>query len=242
MLTACGPEAERGSDGSLHRPGPFFGSQKTTVSNSSKQADVSDSKSASLVQNSIDGRESKQGDRQVSDQNPVRIGSDPDSAHPMTLLPGSAQPPDAILPFKLRFPKDYRSFTSKTYVAQTFFFAGPIRADGSRPSFVVSLIPKQKEQQVQDSPESALAASIAAVQKTKKDWSAKKIEETNIAGIRFFIQRWSGFDNGVSAKMVGVFYLARSGDYLILLSSQDREAYAGSVKLAESAFATFQLN
>lgn len=241
MLTACGPEAQRGSDGSLHRPGPFFGSQKPTVANSSKQADGSDSESArnNLAQNATAG---KGGDHQGSDPDPALTGSDDQSIVDKTLLPGSAQPPDAILPFKLRFPKDYRSFTSKTYVAQTFFFAGPIRADGSRPSFVVSLIPKQKEQQVQDSPESALAASIAAVQKTKKDWSVKKIEELNISGIRFFVQRWSGFENGVSAKMLGVFYLARSGDYLILLSSQDRDAYAGSVKLAESAFATFQLN
>lgn len=230
LLGGCS-KPEVGSDGSLHRPGPFFGSRSnnapasTDVSSASKTAEP--------------------------DKPPV-IDSDANLHHTTSYystkfgsvkeaLPSIAKPPDAILPFTLNFPGGYQSFTSRNYAAQTFFFSGTNRKDGSHPSFIISLIPKQKGQQLQDTPESALSSSLAEIRKTKSNWSAQTIEEVTISGLSFLCQRWGGFDKNVNSKMAGVFYLGRSGDCLILFGSQDRADHQDSLALAEYAFSTFQL-
>lgn len=224
LVTGCGePQGERGADGSLHRPGPRFAPPPRQPSEEIEQSESSE----------------KNNRKDSSDLSKL---SDWTFKGDRGELLSVADPPDALLRFKMNFPRDYKSFTSRNYVAQTFYFLGPNRADASHPSFVVSLIPKGDKQEKQDSPEAALAASMTAIQKTKTKWSTKAIESGMISGVRFVRQEWSGFDKSSNAATSGLFYFGSKGDYLVLFSSQDRDPYArDSIKKAETAFRTLTL-
>ncbi len=229
---------EVGSDGSVHRPGPFFGNGSSSGPASNDVSTSTPTPTPMTTESDTSGTpvlDSDANHNHYSSDYSTKFGSVKEA------LPSIAKPPEAILSFALNFPGGYQSFTSRNYAAQTFFFSGANRKDGSHPSFIISLIPKQEQQQLQDTPESALSSSLAEIRKTKSNWSAQKTEEITISGIRFLCQRWSGFDKNVNSKMAGVFYLGKSGEYLILFSSQDRAEHPDSVALAEYAFSTFQL-
>ena len=160
------------------------------------------------------------------------------------LLRGTAQPPDAIIPFKLSFPSGYSSFMGRNYIAQSFFFSGAPRSNRTKPSFLISLIPKQAGQNKQDSIEDALKAAVEATKKMKtRGWKVGPVENGKIDGVTFVRQYWQGVDPSSKLNTKGFFYLGKQGETLILMSSQDTEPYcAESLPLAESAILSMDLN
>ena len=79
----------------------------------------------------------------------------------------------------------------------------------------------QKEQFKKLTLEDLAEKMAGAVKKPMSDWKQEKVETGTINGIPFARLRWQANDPRRQARMRGFVYVARDGDTLIQLTSQD---------------------
>jgi hypothetical protein len=103
--------------------------------------------------------------------------------------------------------------------------------------------PAQLEQSKSLTLEKLAEKRIAAIQRQRTDWKQEKTEKGVINGLTFARIRWEGTEPKNQWDMRGFVYVARDGDTILYLSSQDLKAPgAQTLPLADAAVLSFKKN
>ena len=150
--------------------------------------------------------------------------------------------------YTLRIPKGYELQETPQAPAGSKFWAwaGPARADGTKAQLLMNLLPiapAQREQAKRLTLEQLAEKRIAAIRGQRTDWKQEKTEKGVINGVTFVRIRWEGTEPRNQWDMRGFVYVARDGDTILYLSSQDLKAPgAQALPLADAAVLSFKKN
>jgi hypothetical protein len=101
---------------------------------------------------------------------------------------------------------------------------GPERRDKTRPSLtmnVMTLPPGEVEKMKGMSLEQLSERLIQGVKRIRTNWKQEQPEKSTINGIEFVRINWSGTNTENNREMRGFAYVARDGDKILQISSQD---------------------
>jgi len=145
--------------------------------------------------------------------------------------------PVAIGPYRVRPPKGYvRQTVPVRPGAQVFAWQGPLRLDGTRPTFMVMILtPPNGEKPSLDIASRKL---LGGIERRRTGWSASNPEKGSVGGILFLRARWSGADSETGIRMIGLSYAGVDRGSVVHITSQDIEAHPDAVRLAEAAART----
>jgi hypothetical protein len=123
-------------------------------------------------------------------------------------------------------------------------WTGATRPDGSKASVTMNLMtlpPAQQEQFRKLTLENLAEKMAGGVKRQRTNWKQKKIETGAINGMPFARLRWEGTDPRRQWEMRGFVYVARDGDTLVQLTSQDvMPETDNALALAEASVLTFK--
>jgi hypothetical protein len=150
--------------------------------------------------------------------------------------------------YTIRIPKGYelQETPPAPFGAKFWAWAGPARADGTKAQLLMNLLPiapAQREQAKRLTLEQLAEKRIAAIRGQRTDWKQEKTEKDVINGLTFARIRWEGTEPKNQWDMRGFVYVARDGDTILYLSSQDLKAPgAQTLPLADAAVLSFKKN
>ena len=148
----------------------------------------------------------------------------------------------AIEQFTIRPPKGYAPQTRPgPHGSKATAWAGPPRADGTRPQVMVLTVKLSPEELRKYNLDQALDELVQSLSHLRRHWTRTTHEKGMINGLVFARTRWQGEDTSSGLKMHGFVYVAFVHDTLVQLSSQDVEPHhEAALKLAESSVLTFK--
>ena len=148
----------------------------------------------------------------------------------------------AIDRFTIRPPKGYSPHTrSGPHGSVATAWAGPPRADGTRPQVMVLTVKLLAAELQKYTVEKALEELVSSLSHQRRHWTRTTTETGMINGLVFARTRWNGEDIASGLKLHGFVYVAMINDTLVQLSSQDVEPHhEAALKLAESSILTFK--
>jgi hypothetical protein len=153
--------------------------------------------------------------------------------------------PYQIASYQLRPPAEFR-FIKHIPASNTWYWAGPARADETYPQLLVT-IHKLPPGQENASLAQCLLDTISGIKKHRTDWNQTPAEEGLIHGLRFIRSSWSGTAAagaraGLAGRtMHGVVYLAVHEGQAIQIMCQDvAPEHDPWLKLGAATAATFQ--
>ncbi len=144
--------------------------------------------------------------------------------------------------FQIRPPKGYQSMQvpGAPAGAKVVAWAGPERADGTRPSVQLMLLSPPPEAPIYTI-EQVLDSSLRNTKKRRSEWQQTATESGQVNGIAFVTASWQGTITEVGMKGHGVEYAGKEGATIIQLKTQDVEPHHGeALKLGIAAILTFR--
>lgn len=154
--------------------------------------------------------------------------------------------PDALEKYTIRIPKGYEVQRPNNTPpgVRIWGWTGAVRANGSKGSLSVNLLtlpPAQRQQFSKLTLEQLAERLIGGVKRQRTNWKQEKIENGMINGVPFARIRWHGTDPRTQSDMRGFTYVARDGDTVVQLASQDYMPETdNALSLAEASVLTFQ--
>jgi hypothetical protein len=148
--------------------------------------------------------------------------------------------------YSLRVPKGYEFQQAKNAPdgVSAWAWTGGARRDGTKPSITMMLItvpPTQREQTRKLSLEQLADKLLAGVKRQRTNWKQEKTETGVINGMKFARIFWEGTEPTRNWQMRGFIYVARDGNSIIQMASQDISTESPkSLTLAEAAVLTFK--
>ena len=100
---------------------------------------------------------------------------------------------------------------------ETYRWTGPVRQDGTKPVFEVSITTAPGGQKLED----VLEKDMQAIETPRLGWSCNPAERGEIKGLIFVRTRWSIMEPFGRLKGTGLEYVAQEGDRLIRISNRD---------------------
>lgn len=120
-------------------------------------------------------------------------------------------------------------------------WAGPPRADGTRPYVMLLMMSPPAGEGNKYTLVQVAAKLLAGVQRRRKDWKQTPPETGTVNGLTFVCTRWSGKDAVTGRAMQGFSDVAHDGKSFIQLSSRDADPHSKtSLPLAEASALTFK--
>lgn len=162
--------------------------------------------------------------------------------NPAAALRGQLEADQAVDEFTISPPKGYSPQTRPgPHGSIATAWAGPPRADGTRPQVMVLTVSLPAEELRKYSLEQALDELTLSLRNRRKNWIRTATERGLINGLVFVRTRWNGEDIPSGLKLHGFVYVAIVDDTLVQLSSQDVEPHhEAALRLAESSVLTFK--
>lgn len=149
----------------------------------------------------------------------------------------------SIAKYQIRPPKGYIALhtLSGPSGSSADSWAGITRPDGTRPYIMfvhLTIPPKQANQytlkQISDK-------MLAAIERRRKAWKQSPTEQGIINGLTFMRSYWQGTDVANGQPMHGFSYVAKDGNTILQLSSQDFDPYQKvALPLAEASALTIK--
>lgn len=148
----------------------------------------------------------------------------------------------AIDKFTIRTPKGYSPQTRPgPHGSIATAWAGPPRADGTRPQVMVLTVRLPLEELQKYNLAQALDELVSSLRARRRNWTQTATEKGLINDLVFVRTRWKAEDLSSGLKMHGFVYVAFIDDMLVQLSSQDVEPHhEAALKLAEASILTFK--
>jgi hypothetical protein len=152
----------------------------------------------------------------------------------------------AVENYMIRIPKGYEVQQAKNAPAgmRMWGWTGPDRTDGTKPSITMSLLtipPAEREQVKSLSLEQLAEKLVGGKQRMLTNWKPKNTEKGVINGMDFARIHWRGSDPRRGSDMRGFLYVARDGDNIVQIASQDLMPETDkALSLAETSVYTFR--
>jgi hypothetical protein len=153
---------------------------------------------------------------------------------------------ESVDTYSIRIPKGYELQQGKNTPpgVQAWAWTGPARSDGTKSSItmmLISLTPQQAEQFKALSLEQLTEKLLGGVKRQRTNWKQEKAEKGEINGLKFARIRWEGTEPTKNWDMRGFIYVARDGNSIVQLASQDLSTESRkSLALAEPSVLTFK--
>jgi hypothetical protein len=146
--------------------------------------------------------------------------------------------------YRIRPPRDYRRLPAVSAQGRpgdsVYIWLGPARADGAVPRLRVLLLtppPGEADNDLED----ILDKFLKGAREHWRAWIQESVEAGRVNGLKFVRTRWSGISIATGQPTRGFIYLARDGETVIQISSQDVEPdHEQPLRLAETAALTFR--
>lgn len=141
-------------------------------------------------------------------------------------------------------PKNYALVTPVTGGPEgvsSYTWAGAGRKDNTHPIFMVNLVVPPDEATLNLTLQQIENKLLAGIKQRRQGWTQTPFEAGTIQGLKFMRVGWTGTDRKEKRKMQGFMLVARDGDTIVQLASQDVVPYAAqALPLAEAAARTFR--
>src|SRR5207249_2556059 len=87
----------------------------------------------------------------------------------------------------------------------------------------------------------ALQDQLALMRKIRGRFAPTRPEYGGVNGMRFGVVRWTGLESMRNVDLTGFLYVAQDGQKLIVIASEDDEAYASeTLPITEASALTFR--
>ncbi len=155
-------------------------------------------------------------------------------------------PAVAVEKYTLRVPKGYEMQQCANAPAgvRVCGWTGAARSDGTKPSLTMNMVtlPRAEQEKYKNiSLEQLAERMIGGIKRQRANWKQEKTETGVINGMDFARIRWEGTEPRNQWEMRGFIYIARDGDNIIQLASQDMAAASErALPLAEASILTFK--
>jgi hypothetical protein len=170
-----------------------------------------------------------------------------DSWKPDAALLKQLEAPIKVGDYSIRIPKGYEKQQPNTPTPEgvsVWGWTGAPRRDGTKPSITMMIMtppPAQREQIKAMTLEQVAGRFIEGQKRQRTNWKIEASEKGTVNGLSFVRMRWSGVNPAQNMEMRGVLYVARDGNTLIQMASQDPTAHSKqTLALAEAAVLTFK--
>ena len=146
--------------------------------------------------------------------------------------------------YRIRPPRDYRRLPAVSAQGRpgdrVYMWLGPARADGARPQLTVLHVTSPPDEADNDL-EAILDKRLKRAREHWRAWIQEPVEAGRVNGLKFVRTRWGGINIATGQPTRGFVYLARDGNTVIQISSQDVEPdHEQPLQLAETAALTFK--
>jgi hypothetical protein len=149
--------------------------------------------------------------------------------------------------YTLRLPKEYEEAQKPENAppgVSAWAWTGAARRDGTKPSITLLLLtlPAAQQEKIKNLPLDELAdRMIGGVKKNRTNWKQAKLEKGVINGVNFARIRWEGTEPKQNWEMRGFVYVARDGDTIVQIASQDiKPETEKALPITEASALTFK--
>ena len=157
-------------------------------------------------------------------------------------LSGKLAPAAIVGKYQIQPPQGYALQTKRGPVgSDAYAWVGTTRVDGTRPYLMLGLFTPPAGEANKYTLKEACAKMLAGVERRRKDWKQSPMEQGSVNGMTFERVYWQGVDTATEQPMSGFLYVAKDGNAILQIASQDVAAHTkNALPLAEAAALTFR--